>query len=115
MKPVKKSERLAQQFREGDIKFVKAFWNLTELPVATRFGAVVGAAVEVSICNCLSVEVSIWFVELPPSPLAPFFGLCLHECIYICVRVYIHVCIHSRKHKLHCYQSLEIRVSDSSV
>lgn len=47
IKPAKKSQRLAQQFREGDIKFVKSFWNLTELPVATKFGAVVGAAVEV--------------------------------------------------------------------
>ena len=55
IKPVKKSERLAQQFRQGDIKFVKSFWNLTELPVATRFGAVVGAAVEV----CRKITIGI--------------------------------------------------------
>ncbi|EKX51250.1 hypothetical protein GUITHDRAFT_134743 [Guillardia theta CCMP2712] len=48
MKPVKKGRRIAQQYGSADVKFVKSFWNLTELPVAKRFAAVVGANVEVS-------------------------------------------------------------------
>jgi len=67
--------------------------------------ALVGAALEVcmvyvEVC-ILYLEESILFLELllflelPPSPLAPFFGFCLHECIYIyvCVCIYMYVYI----------------------
>lgn len=56
MRPAKKGERVLEQYNQGDINFVKSFWNLTELPVATKFGAVVGASVEV--CRVLNIPSS---------------------------------------------------------
>jgi len=47
VQPTKRANRITQQNTAMDINFVKRFWNLTELPIATKFMVVVAAHLEV--------------------------------------------------------------------
>lgn len=65
MQPAKKASRVTQQNTAMDISFVKKFWNLTELPIATKLSVVVAAHLEVIRVVLLDASKPLRMPRLP--------------------------------------------------
>jgi hypothetical protein len=76
--PEKRATRVTQQYTAKDVAFVKALWNLTELPIATKFSVVVAGTI------CMFVHVCVYI----------YIYVCVCVCVCLCVCMYFYKRVH---------------------